>query len=141
MTPPTAELVMDQRIVWDRNSMKQVDEAKAKFRKFRAKGHEILTAAGDILERFNPHIEEFVVKAAKNAKRTMKILCDKGDDRIVWDKENGRQAKEAKAKFEELVGKGYKAYSVDSKSRKNRRIHEFDVDAEEILMTPPTTKG
>ena len=40
-----------------------------------------------------------------------------------------------------LTKKGYKAYSVDRNGNKNRRIKEFDVDAEEILMIPPTAKG
>lgn len=137
----STELVMDQRVVWDRTKMKQVDEAKAVYREFKAKGHEILTETGEILERFNPHIEEFIVKATRAAKRTLKILCEKGDDRIVWDKENGREAKEAKAKFNEFVKRGYKAYSVDVNGNKNRKITEFDVDAEEILMIPPTAKG
>ena len=50
-------------------------------------------------------------------------------------------AKEAKAKFEELLGKNYMAFSVDSEGKKNRKIEEFDIDAEEILMVPPTSAG
>jgi len=88
-----------------------------------------------------PYLEELIIRAKKTCLRMMKILNESGDDRLVWDRDNGKQAKEAKAKFEELLGKNYMAFSVDSKGNKNRRIEEFDVDAEEILMVPPTSKG
>jgi len=137
----TGELVMDRRIVWDPMSLREVDEAKREIMKFRSKGYEILTADGTVMERFKPSLGEVVVKATKFAKKILKILCEKGDERLVWDKEDGFEAKEAKAKFVEFLGKGYKAYSVDRDGDKNMRIHEFDVDAEEILMVPPTAKG
>lgn len=134
-------LVMDRRIVWDSKNKKEVEEAKKIILDFKRKGHTILRASGETMEFFRPYFEEVIVKAEKVHKNIMRVLCESGDDRIVWDKEDGYEAKEAKAKFSELVKKGYKAYSVDSKGQKNRRIKEFDVDAEEILMVPPTAAG
>ena len=134
-------LVMDQRIVWDSKSLKQIDEAKALIMKYKRMGHEILLANGKIMEKWSPRYEEVIVKASSVLKRTMKILSQSGDDRIVWDSDNGQEAKEAKKKFAELLNKGYKAYSVDVQGKRNRRIEEFDVEAEEILMVPPTAKG
>ena len=135
------ELVLDRRIVWDSTKLKEIDEAKAMVRQYRAEGHVITKVDGTPLDKFIPSLEEVVIKAQKIAKSVMKILCEKGDERLVWDKENGKEAKEAKAKFEELLEKGYTAFSVDSKGKKNRKIEEFDVDAEEILMIPKTAKG
>lgn len=135
------ELVMDQRIIWDSKNLKEVDEAKARIMAFKRQGYEILLSTGVMMERFRPYYEEVIVKAKKIGKHVMKILCDKGDERIVWDRENGLQAKEAKVKFQELIGKSYSAYSVDSQGKKNMKIEEFDIDAEEILMVPPTAKG
>jgi hypothetical protein len=136
------ELVMDRRIVWDSGILRQIDEAKRKIREARAEGYEIVTADGNPLVRFRASLEEVIIKSKKAlGRRVMKILSEAGDERLVWDKENGHEAKEAKAKFSELVGKGYMAFSVDSKGNKNRRIEEFDVDAEEILMIPKTVKG
>lgn len=132
---------MDRRIVWDSMRLKEIDEAKSEIMKFKRAGYEVILADGKPMERFNPRFEEVIVKARKVSKKVLKILCEKGDERIVWDKENGHEAKEAKAKFSEFLKKGYKAYSVDSKGQKNRRIEEFDVDAEEILMIPQTVKG
>jgi len=137
----TAELVLNERIVWDSSSLKQVDRAKAQIMQRRREGYEILLDNGKPMERFRPHLEEVLVVAKKVGKKVMKILCDKGDERVVWDKENGTEAKQAKKKFLDLVKKGYKAYSVGADGQKNRRIQEFDVDAEEIIMIPPTAKG
>ena len=143
------ELVMDRRIVWDSKNLQQVDEAKSIIMPFKRSGYEILTVdddgkEGPPMKFFRPYFKEVVIKARQigiAGKRVMKILCEKGDDRIVWDRDNGREAKEAKKKFSDLLAKGYKAYSVNVEGMKNRRIHEFDVDAEEILMIPKTAKG
>jgi hypothetical protein len=136
------ELTMDQRIVWDPSKLKQIDEAKSKIMTFKKQGYEILMADGSPMSRFSSTLCEVIVKAKKILKKNvLKILCEKGDERIVWDKDNGREAKEAKAKFLELLKKGYKAYSVDNNSQKNIQIEEFDIDAEEILMIPQTVAG
>ncbi len=138
----TAELVMDERVVWDSKRLKQVDEAKMLIMGFKRRGYQIMLGDGKTpMERFRPHLEEVVIKAHRLGTRVLKILCEKGDERLVWDKERGQQAKEAKKKFLEYLKKGHKAYSVDIDGKKNKRIHEFDVDAEEILMIPPTAKG
>jgi hypothetical protein len=135
------ELVMDLRLVWNARKLKEIDEAKTEYRKYKALGYQIVKADGTPLDRFMPALEEIVVKAKKVYQRVLKVLNEKGDERIVWDKENGRQAKEAKAKFEEFLKKNYMAFSVNSKGEKNRKIDEFDVDAEEIMMVPPTSAG
>lgn len=133
-----SELVMDQRIVWDSNNLKQVDEAKARIMSFVRSGYKVLLPDGNPMERFRPHYEEVLVLAQKTGRHIMKILTDKGDERLVWDKNNGPQAMEAKEKFVSLLGRGYKAYSVDANGKKKRKITEFDVDAEEILLVPQT---
>ena len=141
MTATTAELVMDQRVVWDRCKMKEVEQAKQFIMKYKRMGHEILRPDGSIMERFNPSLEEVIIKAERVARSIMMILSEKGDERLVWDMDNGPEAKEAKKRFADLLKKGYKAYSVDRKGKKNKRIEEFDVEAEEILMVPETVKG
>lgn len=135
------ELLMDMRICWDSKSLREIDEAKAKIMAFFRKGHEILLSDGQRFEKFRPYYEEVLIRAKRINKQVIKILSENGDDRIVWDKDDGREAKEAKAKFQELLKKGYKAYSVDASGNKGRKIEEFDVDAEEILMVSETVKG
>jgi len=135
------ELVLDQRIVWDKCRMKEVEQAKGEIMNYKRQGYRIEKEDGTLMERFNPLLEEVIIKAREIAKNVMMILTEKGDDRLVWDKENGREAKQAKKKFLGLLEKGYTAFSVDHKSEKNRKITEFDVDAEEILMVPSTVAG
>jgi len=135
------DLVMNRRVVWDSKHLKQIDEAKSLYRKYKAKGYVIAKADGSPLDRFVPTLEELVILAKKAKKGLMKILCSEGDRRLTWDKENGQEAKEAKAEFLKLIKEGYMALSVNSEGKKNHKIEEFDVDAEEILMVPPTAKG
>ena len=135
------ELVVDRRVVWDRTRLKEIDEAKAIILDFKRKGHEILKANGELMERFHPSLEEVIIKVKRIPQKILKILTPNGDDRIVWDKDNGPEALEAKQKFGELIGKGYKAFSVDQNGKRKRQITEFDVEAEEILMIPKTAKA
>ena len=135
------DLVMDERVVWNPMSLREIDEAKSRIMKYKRMGHQILLANGSPMEKFTAGLAEVVIKAERIAQHVMKILSKSGDDRIVWDKDNGKEAKEAKAKFTELLGKNYKAYSVDVNGKKHKRIEEFDVDAQEILMVPPTARG
>lgn len=137
----TESLVMDRRIIWDAMNLKQIDQAKKIIMEYKKAGHMILKTDGEIMERFHPSFEEVIIKTKKIYTHILKILTENGDDRITWDKENGRQAKEAKAKFIELLDKGYMAFSVDNQGNKNKKIKEFDVDAEEIIMIPKTVKG
>jgi len=137
------ELVINRRFCWDSQNKWQVEEAKRWFTSYKRKGVPIQDEHGMPVEFFRPHYEELVamVEPVHEGNRVLKILSEKGDERVVWNKNDGQQAKEAKQKFLDLIGKGYKAYSVDTKGRKNRRIEEFDVEAEEILMVPATARG
>ena len=134
------EMVLNTRLIWNPGRMAEVEEAKQTYLKYRSEGYEIKKADGTLVERFM-NVGELLVLAKKLCGRIMTILSKEGDERLTWDKENGPEAKQAKAKFEELMKKNYMAFSVDSKGKKNRQIEEFDVDAEEILMIPPTSRG
>ena len=134
------EMVLNTRLIWNPGRMAEVEEAKQTYLKYRSEGYQIQKPDGTLVERFM-NAGELLVLAKKLCGRVMTILSKEGDERLTWDKENGPEAKEAKAKFEELMGKNYMAFSVDSKGKKNRQIQEFDVDAEEILMIPPTSRG
>lgn len=136
------ELIMDRQIVWDKAHIRQIDQAKKLYWKFKREGYVItLEDKKTPIKRFNPNLETIVIIAKKVKGHVMKFLSEKGDERLVWDMDSGPEAKQAKNKFNELIKKGYKAYSVDHKGEKNRKITEFDVEAEEILMVPETIKG
>lgn len=134
-------IIINRICAWDPSRLKEIDEAKALFQKYQKLGYTIVDIAGDILERFIPGTGYFKVLAEKAKNSIMKILDDTGDTKITWTKENGPQAKKAKERFEDLLKKEYTAFSVDSKGNKKQKITEFDVDAEEIIMVPPTSRG
>jgi len=132
---------MDQRIVWNSSRLKEIDEAKKTIVAYKRKGHKIVLPDGSPMLRFNANFEEVIIKAERVSGSILRILNEKGDERLAWNRDNGLEAMQAKEKFTELLNKGYIAYSVDLEGNKKNKIEEFDVDAEEILMVPPTMKG
>lgn len=70
-----------------------------------------------------------------------RTMTDNGDDRVVWDRTDPAQVKEAYAKYTELTGKGYTPYAVGSDGKKAHRIDAFDPGLSEILFVPSTKPG
>lgn len=70
-----------------------------------------------------------------------RILSENGDDRVVWDRRDPKQVKEAFQKFREFVGKGYSAFATTSGGHKGHRIDDFDPGLEEVLLVPRTVPG
>lgn len=134
-------LITDTIITWDPCRRKEIEEAKKEFLKYRSLGHVLVKPDGSRMTSFEPSSGQFTILEKKPIESVLKILNDKGDERIVWTKENGRQAKNAKEQFEKLLAKHYKAFSVDDNGKKKKQITEFDVDAETIIMIPPTSRG
>ena len=134
--------LINKIIIWNPSRLKEIEEAKKIFQEHRTLGHHLVKSDGTPLDYFHPSHGRFVVVADKsNNISVMKILDGTGDTRVRWTKENGKQALKAKEQFLKLIEDGYTAFSVDTKSNKRNKITEFDVDAEEIIMIPPTAKG
>jgi hypothetical protein len=64
-----------------------------------------------------------------------------GDARLTWDPENEGEVDAAKALFDSLKKKRYFAYTVKEDGGKGEVIHEFDPDAEKIIMALPMRGG
>jgi len=134
-------MINDTIITWDTGRVKEIEEAKREFIRYRSLGHTIIKIDGSRMTSFDPTAGQITILAGAIKESTMKILNDKGDEKITWTKENGRQAKKAKQRFLSLLDEKYTAFSVDAKGKKKSQITEFDVDAEVILMIPPTSRG
>lgn len=129
-------------VIWNPSRLKEIEEAKKIFQEHRTLGHHLTKSDGTTLDYFHPSHGRFVVVADKsNTLSVMKILDGSGDTRVKWAKENGRQALKAKDRFLKLIKDGYTAFSVDTRGNQRTKITEFDIDAEEIIMIPPTAKG
>jgi len=134
-------LVNDTIITWNPLKLKEIDEAKSEFLKYRSLGHIIVKIDGTRMTSFEPSAGHMTILEERFKENIMKVLNEKGDEKITWTKENGRQAKKAKEQFESLLAKKYTAFSADTQGKKRAQITEFDVDAEVIIMIPPTAKG
>lgn len=71
----------------------------------------------------------------------MRKLSQNGDDRVVWDRRNPDEVKDAYKTFNELLEKGYRAYATNSDGSKGHEISEFNPGLEEIIMVPATVPG
>jgi hypothetical protein len=64
-----------------------------------------------------------------------------GDIKTIWDRNNSDEVEAARAQFKKMTDKGFLAYTVKKSGRKGDQIHEFDPDAEKIILTPPVRGG
>jgi len=75
-------------------------------------------------------------------KRVMAILDRTGDTKLIWDCESKDEVDNARETFNRLRKKGYLAYKVVGKEgNKGEQIHEFDPDAERIILSPAMKGG
>lgn len=74
---------------------------------------------------------------------TMATMGVSGDEKMTWDANNESQVIRARTKFQELLAKGYKAFTSKdiAGQRKGEEIKEFDKGAERLIMVPPLAGG
>lgn len=71
----------------------------------------------------------------------MRILDATGDTKIIWDKNNRDEVDNARDTYKKMKDKGYMAYSVKEDGEKKKVVHEFDPEAEKLILTPPLRGG
>jgi hypothetical protein len=71
----------------------------------------------------------------------MVILDRSGDTKHIWDRSNADEVAAARAVFDQMTKKGYQAWSVTRKGDKDRRITEFDPEAEKMILAPALVGG
>jgi hypothetical protein len=72
----------------------------------------------------------------------MAVMDHSGDTKIIWDAEKPDEVETARQSFKSLRKKGYLAYKVTGKDgAKGEQIHEFEPDAERIILAPPMVGG
>lgn len=137
-----------KRIVWDPQNAKEVHEAGLQTRRLLSEGW----TSGDTTVH-QAETEGEVVLYPPQQKMylgIMRVLDESGDRRIVWDRRDARQVKEAFQKFKEFRSQGYRAYTVRSDGSRGSKLEEFDSLLEEILigkqkvdllLVPPTIPG
>lgn len=74
-------------------------------------------------------------------KGAIAVMDDSGDTKIAWDSDNPDEVENARASFRRLRDKGYGAFKADKKGEKSETMHDFDPNAEKIIMSPPMRGG
>lgn len=74
-------------------------------------------------------------------KGEMKVLDTTGDSKIIWDSDNKDEVDAARETFNNLKKKGFTAFSVGKKGEKDKKIDEFDPNAEKLIMVPVLQGG
>ena len=70
------------------------------------------------------------------------VMGRQGDTKIIWDKHRAEEVENARRTFDEMRKKGYLAYAVRGREgEKGSQIHEFDPEAERLIMAPPMRGG
>lgn len=77
----------------------------------------------------------------ENGRHVLCVLDKTGDTRIIWDTENTDEVASAKRTFDDLIKKGFRAFSVNRKGDKDTQIREFDPAAEKLILTPALVGG
>lgn len=72
----------------------------------------------------------------------MRLLDHTGDTTITWRTSDSTEVAVALAAFDTARRKGHLAYRVDPDDKsKGEVLREFDPDAGEIILAPPTVGG
>jgi hypothetical protein len=128
------ETLRAQSVIWDVCINEQCLEATTRIKELEKLG---FTKCQDAYPGYvtldppkkDPHIGVF------------RIISQNGDDRVIWDRREPKEVKEAFQKFKDLVSKGYVAYAATSDGRKGHKITEFDPGLEEVIFVPKTKPG
>jgi hypothetical protein len=127
------ETERNQVITWDPEIVAQAKEAVARHKMLEALGFTVLLAEeGEIVlapPALGPNVGVF------------RVMSENGDDRVIWDRTDPAQVREAYSKFGDFMSRGYTAYAVGDDGRKGHRIDTFDPSLQEVLLVPATKPG
>lgn len=72
----------------------------------------------------------------------MFVLDKTGDTKIIWSRDNQDEVANARRTFDDLIKKGYTAFSVVGKNGdKGEKLTGFDAEAERMILVPPMKGG
>lgn len=71
----------------------------------------------------------------------LEIMDLTGDTKVHWDKSKEAEVIAARASFDALKAKGYRAYRLGGDGSTGSQLDSFDASAERILMMPQMAGG
>jgi hypothetical protein len=69
----------------------------------------------------------------------LSVLDLSGDTRLQWNSKNAEEVAQARKKFDEFRTNGYAAYKATKAG--SELIHNFEPDAERVILRPPMIGG
>lgn len=131
LNAPDPAMDLRKRIVWDPEIASDVLEAQEKVEKLREKGFVVFSSEPGEMVLQPPSREHGLF--------LMRVLDDNGDTRLVWNRRDQAEVDEARAKFDEYIKKGHRAYVCRSDGTKGRRVETFDSMMEELILMEKKT--
>ena len=120
------ETLRPKVFTWDENNYLEYQEVLAEVEKAKKLGFRIAGKESGEIKMLPPKRDLNI--------GCFRILSENGDDRVIWDRRNKNQVKEAFKKFKELMKKGYTAYAATVSGQRGHKITEFDPGLEEIIL-------
>ena len=71
----------------------------------------------------------------------MSVMGKEGDTKVIWDPDNEDEVATAERSYNDLIKKGFKAFSVKSRGQKGEQMDEWDPDEGKIIMVPRMAGG
>lgn len=72
---------------------------------------------------------------------TMNVMDKTGHSTTTWDPSVSAEVAAARATFETLTGRGYKAFKVGVEGERGQRLESFDPAARQMIMVPQLQGG
>jgi len=120
------ETMRPQVVTWDPNVYEEATEARQLIAKLKDDGFSVHSETEGTVVLKPPEMDP--------NKGVFCVLTDNGDDRIVWDRRNSEEVKDAYREFKRYIDEGYKAYVVRSDGSRGHKITDFDYALEEIIF-------
>ena len=70
-----------------------------------------------------------------------RILDKTGDTKVIFDKKVPEEVEAAKAQFDALIEKGFKAFTVKKNGEPGKQVKIFDAKAERYIFVPALVGG
>jgi len=130
------------RVEWDPSNRKETEEAKSKYIDARRRGRQIFLIDKErSAECFRETNGGFIIQAKElgETEFAARIFDENGDRRIIWDRNDPLQMKEASELFYDYIKRGWKCYGTDRHGNKSKRIQAFDPGKQEIIFDETST--
>lgn len=75
------------------------------------------------------------------AMNEFKVLDPNGHTRTTWDTSNAEEVETARRVFDDLTGRGYRAFRISKDGGDGVPKRTFDPKEEETLLVPPIRAG